>query len=221
MYGMLIVDPDIPGAPFIDGGAGAVYQGNEVVAYASEAIWVADDIDSSWRELDKSAGIPGMEVGGNGNPVFMAWNDNDNPHFNDFNPDGFVVSGVAAGLPPNNVIAAMGKTVIAGQKLLVRALNASYCTTVWKFPSTLPGTVTATDARTLGRSNNGFGSYSEPIPLASINHEFMLTTARRWDILIDTAGAPLGQHMVEIEFRHWITNNVLRTVRLPITVAPA
>jgi FtsP/CotA-like multicopper oxidase with cupredoxin domain len=220
MYGMLIIDPAVPGAPFADGGAGAIFLGDDIANYQSEAIWVADDIDSRWRALDKSAGIalPGLV---NGQPIFMAWNDGDNPRLNDFRPNGFVVSGVAADPALNNVIAGMGKTVIGGQKLLVRALNASYCTTVWKFPSTLQGTVTAVDARTLGRSSNGFGAYSEPYSLASINHEFTLTTAQRWDILIDTAGASFGQHMVEIEFRHWITGLVLRTVRLPITVASA
>ncbi|PKN13657.1 MAG: hypothetical protein CVU69_00330 [Deltaproteobacteria bacterium HGW-Deltaproteobacteria-4] len=220
MYGMLIVDPAVPGAPFADGGAGATFLGDDIANYQSEAIWVADDIDSRWRALDKSAGIaaPGLV---NGQPVFMAWNDPANPRLNDFRPDGFVVSGVAADPAQNNTIVARGKTVVGGQKLLVRALNASYCTTVWKFPETLSGTVTAVDARTLGRSSTGFGSYSEPFSLASINHEFMLTTARRWDILIDTAGSSFGTHMVEIEFRHWITGLVLRTVRLPITVASA
>lgn len=220
MYGMLIIDPAIPGAPFTDGGAGAIYLGNTATSYDIEAIWVADDIDSRWRDLDKSAGIAPPGVDANGQPIFMAWDDLDNPRLNDFDPNGFVVSGVAANPAQNNEIAAMGKTVTAGQKLLVRALNASYCTTVWKFPSTLQGTVTAVDARTLGRSSNGFGSYSEPYSLASINHAFTLTTAQRWDILIDTASATrFGTHMVEIEFRHWITNNTLYTVRLPIIVA--
>lgn len=222
MYGMLIVDPDVPGEPFVDGGPGAIYLRNDIVNYQSEAIWVADDIDTSWRGIDKSAGIvsPGVDV--DGNPVFMTWGDPDNPKLNDFNPDQFVVSGVAADPALDNVVAGMGKALIRGDKLLVRALNASYCTTVWKFPETLQGTVTAVDARTLGRSGNGFGAYSEPYSLASVNHEFALTTAQRWDVLIDTGSASfLGQHMVEIEFRHWITNQVLRTVRVPITVVSA
>lgn len=222
MYGMLIVDPDVFDAPFTDGGPGAIYLRNEIVNYQSEAIWVADDIDTSWRNIDKSAGIVSPQVGVDGNPVFMAWTDPGNPRLNDFNPDQFVVSGVAANPAFNNVIAGMGKTVVRGDKLLVRALNASYCTTVWKFPDTLQGTVTAVDARTLGRSGNGFGAYSEPYSLASVNHEFALSTAQRWDILIDTDSvSSFGQHMVEIEFRHWITNQVLRTVRVPINVVSA
>ncbi|MDO9080012.1 MAG: multicopper oxidase domain-containing protein, partial [Desulfuromonadales bacterium] len=220
MYGMLIIDPAVPGAPFTDGGAGAIFLGDDIANYQSEAIWVADDIDSRWRALDKSAGIAAPGVDANGQPIFVPWGPFPvNPRLNDFRPDGFVVSGVAADPAQKNVIEGMGKTVIGGQKLLVRALNASYCTTVWKFPATLSGTVTAVDARTLGRSNNGFGSYSEPYSLASINHQFTLTTAQRWDILIDTAGTSFGTHMVEIEFRHWITGLVLRTVRLPIIVA--
>ena len=221
MYGMLIIDPNVPGAPFVDGGSGVILVRDTPTAYDREAIWVADDIDARWRALDVADGIQAVDT--DGRSGFVLWEDQDNPRLNDFNPTYFVVSGQAApaqaGTRVNEVpdlIPAAGATLTLGQKLLVRTLNASYCTTVWKFPTSLQGLVTAQDARTLGRS--GFGAYSEPFTLASIGHQFTFTTAQRYDILIDTTGIAPGQHLVEIEFRHWISNLLLRTVRVPINV---
>lgn len=219
MYGMLIIDPNVPGAPFADGGPGVILVRDTPTAYQREAIWVADDIDARYRTLDVADGI--QDVDADGRSGFVRINDPDNPRLHDFNPTYFVVSGQAAPATDDgqNLIAAAGATLTLGQKLLVRALNASYCTTVWKFPTSLQGLVTAQDARTLGRS--GFGAYSEPFTLASIGHQFTFTTARRYDILIDTTGSATGQHLVEIEFRHWISNALLRTVRVPINVNSA
>lgn len=220
MYGMLIVDPNVPGAPFVDGGPGATLVKDMPTAYGAEAIWVADDIDARWRNLAVSDGVQACD--NDGRSGFVRINDPGNPRLHDFNPTYFVISGQAAPAVDDgqNLIPGAGARVVLGQNLLVRALNASYCTQVWKFPTSLQGLVTAQDGRTLGRS--GFGSYSEPFSLASIGHQFTLTTARRWDLLIDTStAANLGQHLVEIEFRHWITNNLLRTLRVPINVTSA
>lgn len=220
MYGMLIVDPNVPNAPFADGGPGVCLVRDTPTAYDREAIWVADDIDARWRSLDVAEGIQVCDT--DGRAGFMRWDDPDNPRLNDFNPTYFVVSGQAAPAEDDldddrhNLIEDVRATVTSGQKILVRALNASYCTTVWTFPTSLQGTVIARDARTLGRS--GFGSYSEPFSLASIGHRFTFTTAQRFDILVDTAGAQLGEHLVTIEFRHWITNALLRTLLVPITI---
>ena len=131
-----------------------------------------------------------------------------------------------------------------GQKLLIRAINASYCTTVWRFPTSVDGTVTAVDARTLGRS--GFNQYSESfrlsdLPLVAGYRQFTLTTAQRWDILIDDIDPLDGvevtedvvsevdgtretrtfrNHDVVVEFRHWINDEgrLLQTAYLPIRV---
>jgi hypothetical protein len=219
MYGMLIIDPDVPGAPFIDGGPGAVMVGDTPTSYDVEAIWVPDDIDVRWHNVinqpnyARRAGFVSGE--------FVPINDPDNPRLHDFNPTVFVVSGVPApfgqdGATLNGVRA----TTTRGQKLLVRALNASYCTTRWRFPTSLQGTVVAVDGRTLGRSP--FSRYSAPYSLASINHQFQLSTAQRWEILIDTATATnVGQHIVEVDYFHWYTNTRLFTVRMPIQVNSA
>lgn len=230
MYGMLIVDPD---GPYIDGGPGKIYVANDLVNYDAEAIWVADDIDTRWHGVDDgplfngnpvlshvASGIQDCDT--DGRSGFMPINDDDNPHLHDFNPNVFVVSGQAAPFDPTNspanrLIPGAGATLELGQKLMVRALNASYCNQIWKFPTSLQGSVTAIDGRTLGRSDIGFGAYSHPFSLASINRQFLLTTARRYDVLIDSFSRT-GQHLVEIEFRHWITNALLRTVEVPISV---
>jgi hypothetical protein len=218
MYGMLIIDPDVPGAPFTDGGSGAVMMRDEPVSYDVEAVWVPDDIDRRWHILDQPnyherAGIVRGEFVSINNPV--------NPRLHDFNPDVFAVSGVAAPFGQDGALLSGAQaTATLGDKVLVRALNAAYCTTRWRFPATVQGTVVAVDGRTLGRSP--FGRYSEPYSLASINHQFELTTAQRWDILIDTGSASrLGQHVVEVDFLHWYTKNRLFTVRMPIQVNSA
>ena len=232
MYGMLIVDPNVAGAPFADGGPGVTLVRDTPTAYGAEAIWVADDIDARWHGVDAGPAFNGVpvltsvaaglqEIDNDARSGFVRINDSDNPRLNDFRPNIFMISGIAAPLTDNgvNLIPGAGRSVVFGQRLLIRLLNASYCTQIWRFPTTLQGTVTAMDGRTLGRS--GFGSYSQPFSLASIGHEFTLTTARRWDILIDTSSAPLGQHPVAIEFRHHITHALLRTIRVPVTVVPA
>jgi len=221
MYGMLIVDPDVPGAPFTTGGPGVTLVANTPTPYDVEAIWVADDIDARWHNnLSVADGI--QDVDTDARSGFMRINDPDNPRLHDFNPNYFVISGVPAPAVDNgvNLIAGAGATVNMNQKLLVRSLNASYCTQVWRFPTTLQGMIIAQDARTLGRT--GFGSYSQPFSLASIGHTYTFTTAQRYDLLIDASSASfLGQHLVEIEFRHWITNQLIRTLRVPINVTSA
>lgn len=233
MYGLLIVDPDVTGAPFNDGGAGKCHVGNAITDYAAEALWVADDFDIRWHGIDRdgngteitdhNAGLQENTVDANGFPTFVSINDPDNPHLHDFRPDVFLVTGLPAPYGADNaVIATAPGTAITpritrGQKLLVRTLNASYCTTRWKFPTQLPGQVIAADGRTFGREP--FGRYSSPFSLDSIGHQFEFTTARRWDVLLDIPlSVPAGSYFVDIEFYHWITNERIRTVRTQIVV---
>lgn len=234
MYGMLIVDPDVTGAPFVDGGAGRCYVGNDLEDYAAEAIWVADDFDLRWHGIDRdgngtaiddhNAGLQENAVDANGMPTFVRIDDPDNPRLHDFHPDVFLVTGRPAPFGADNALiatapgTAITPRITRGQKLLIRTLNASYCTTRWTFPAELPGRVIAADGRTFGREP--FGRYSSPFTLASIDHRFEFTTARRWDILLDIpVDATPGSYFVEIGFYHWLTNERLRTVRTEIVVA--
>lgn len=72
------------------------------------------------------------------------------------------------------------------------------------------------DGRTFGRAP--FMTYSRPFRLSTQNQQLTFSTANRWDMLIDTSTVPAGTHLVEAEFRHWRTNDVLRKVYMQIVV---
>lgn len=248
MYGMLIIDPAPPqgiadnGQPYPDGGPGYTLVGNTSTRYDKETFWVVDDIDLHWHENlfgghDKSFGI--QDPNPYPEPFTGGFTFTPIGGLNDFNPEFFVVTGVTLGLdglPVNPTAAQIDRndmlpalyglvrpSIAMGQRLLIRALNASYCTSVWRFPTSVDGIVTAMDARTLGRTDHGFGSYSHAFRLSDLPLDaggyrtFTLTTAQRWDILIDTGGT--GTHEVLVEFHHWLDyNTILQTARLPITI---
>ncbi len=121
MYGALIVDPPE--------GAGTLFSGGPT--YDVEAFWVVDEIDSSWHNLDWSAGTCGGDVG-----------------LNELNPDYFVITGVdgsgdsAMNTPP------ISATVQVGQTLLARYICAGYHPQKLRFGG-LTGTIYASDGRPL------------------------------------------------------------------------
>jgi hypothetical protein len=220
MYGLLISDPAVPGAPFVDGGAGQVYRGNSTRNYDKEAIWVLDDIDSRWHEgvLNNHGVAAGV---GKIDKEFNTIAENAGVELHRFEPDFFLVSGVfadPASQPRPNLISntLVSPVMNRGETLLIRALNASYTVVTLKFPSTLDPEVIAMDGRTFGRAP--FMTYSSPFRLSSLNRQFTFSTANRWDMLIDTGSVPSGIHFVEAEFRHWRTNELLRTVTMQIVV---
>ncbi len=207
MYGMLIIDPNVPGAPFATGGPGVTRRGNQLLGYDAEAIWAVDEFDLTWRSRaleigGHSVGIecPWYHVDENGNPTGEF-----NPGLNQFNPEVFLISGIASpwtmpgasGSPFPNGAAIFAQR---GQRVLLRLLNAGYCTQQYTFG--VPLEVLAMDSRTLGYS--GFMRYSQPFQVAA-NTPFTFTTARRWDLLIDTATLGVGNYPVKMEFFDWIT----------------
>lgn len=219
MYGMLIIDPDVAGAPFTTGGPGSTHVGNTLTPYDAEAIWVTDDIDRRWHaNAEHGTGSPetGVLCGGQ----FIGINHPDNPRLHLFEPDVFVISGHP---PPNRALTGpLGRhpipnanvSVAPGGRVLLRILNGAYTTTRYRFPPALQGLVIAADGRTLGRAP--FGNYSSPFTLASVGHQFRLTTAQRWDILIENA--PPGEHIVEMDFHHWITDEIFDFGRLSASI---
>ncbi|MDW7712443.1 MAG: multicopper oxidase domain-containing protein [Deferrisomatales bacterium] len=169
MYGLLIVDPDVDGAPFQDGGPGVTLVGNTPTPYGREAFWVADDIDTNWHAVAAANSLHGQDPGAGiscGRFMTLAELQADPGALtmHDFRPDVFVVTGVAAPWAGGQTIdnslitfeAAQGSAITPrvprGQNLLIRALNASYTTTRWTFPEQLRSRarVIAADARTLG-----------------------------------------------------------------------
>ncbi|SDL78447.1 Multicopper oxidase [Geoalkalibacter ferrihydriticus] len=252
MYGPLIVDAlEPPGetelvAPYADGGPGYTLLENAPTRYDKETFWVVDDIDLRWHgvegdNIDKDFGIQALDAPGG--EFTGGWQNIPVGGLNDFNPSFFVVTGVTIGedgvieqptqaqMDRNDSLGALYEfvrpTIAPGEKLLIRALNASYCTTVWRFPTSIDGWVTAVDARTLGRDSaanpkHRFGKYSQAfrlsdLPLVDGHRQFTLMTAQRWDILIDQGSATT--HQVLVEFRHWLNYElVLHTAILPVTV---
>jgi len=98
MYGALIIDP--PEGP------GTLFEGGPT--YDVEAIWACDEIDSSWHNLNWSAGTCGGDVG-----------------LNSLNPDYFIISGVD-GAQSALTDPSVATSVSVGETLLVRYICAGY-----------------------------------------------------------------------------------------------
>jgi FtsP/CotA-like multicopper oxidase with cupredoxin domain len=278
MYGPLIIDPNVPGAPFQPTfWPRKTYVANDLVDYHAEALWVVDDLDTRWHGLrransgpdinygtgpgrpdgpdqprplieNRAAGIQlmGPEKAGDPNNRFTTIDsatvdeNGDNiqcPRLHDFDPNVFVVTGIPVpvnptatrepgGPPwgpsiprtvPSHVLNDMGVAVARGGKILVRTLNAAYCHTRWQFPSEIPGQVIAADGRTFGKAPFAQG-YSTPMTLASMNHRFQLSVARRWDVLLDTATVAPGLYNVQVTVHASVGDATLVTILLPILV---
>jgi hypothetical protein len=84
------------------------------------------------------------------------------------------------------------------------------------FPN-IPGQVIAADGRTFGKTPWGKG-YSEPFTLASIQNQFQLSVARRWDVLLDTTNVSPGTYHVAVSVYSSVGDHRLVTMRLPITI---
>ena len=223
MYGLLISDPDVTGAPFLDGGSGMVYRQNSVRNYDKEIFWVIDDFDSRWHEdvvgMGHSAGIG--RVGNEFLPIDGV-PDNSQVQLHRFDPDYFLVTGVIADPRSqaggrSNVITSpvVSPTAERGQALLFRVLNASYTIVTVNFPAALNPEVIAMDGRTLGREP--FVQYANAFSLSSLGGRMTLSTAQRWDLLLNTS-VPAGTYFVDIEYRHWVTQELLRTVSIPVII---
>ena len=222
LYGLLIVDPKkpdtpeavgVPDPPYLTGGPGFVAAFNppsHVRKYDVEALWVFDDIDRKWLDLNHSAF---MQKCDKDDPVGKENPDNftQDGILHDFRPDVFHISGVLRrknDTTPFHEVAANAKV---GQTVLLRILNASY--TVQEFKIGLPAEVVGMDGYPLGVPP--FGKYSRPISLAA-SQPFRLTTAMRWDIMV-RAEQP-GSFPVDCRLLQWITGEELFTCRTFINV---
>lgn len=226
MYGLLIVDPADPNQPGVmttypDGGPGyaaafnplALTMEGHVVRYDVEAFWVADDIDTRWRELGHEEAMQDCDRDDPVNPD----NFTRDGILNDFRPDIFSLTGVTrrqndptpltSGNSPKLVV----PRVRVGQTLLIRTANASYTTTSFRLG--IDARVIAMDGYALGVPP--FQSYSRPFMVAA-GDEFQLTTAMRWDLLVQPLFA--GDYPVTIKFFHSVTGRLLYTLTTEISV---
>lgn len=173
MYGGLIVDP--PEGP------GTLFSGGPT--YDVEAIWACDEFDSSWHSLAWDAGTCGADVG-----------------LNDLNPDYFIISGVD-GAQSALTDPRVAVTMVRGQRLLVRYINAGYMPQRISFGG-LTATVYMSDGRPL----------PNPVQVQSLE----TSSAERYDCIFEPQSA--GVHEVVVEYLDWITGEVLGTARTRVTV---
>ncbi|MCX7770348.1 MAG: multicopper oxidase domain-containing protein, partial [Proteobacteria bacterium] len=172
MYGLFIVDP--PEGP------GRAFQGGP--EYDVEAFWVVDEFDPRWHNLNHSAFMVRVnDLNGDPNVRDSIFEYTNNGILNDFRPEYFVITGVPSVdnyTPITDPAVAINAQI--GQKILIRIVNAGY--TLQKFTIPLDFKVIAMDGIPLGKPP--FGKYSSPINFKA-NSTFELTSARRWDILIE------------------------------------
>ena len=203
MYGMLIVDPPVVGAPFDFGAAGWVRREDAVVPYDLERIWAVDDIDPRWhRFINHKAGIACnfYNAKEDGTPTGAA-----DPGLNRFDPEIFLISGVPARGAPIDAPEVAARMEL-GQTLLVRLLNASYSVNEYYFPD-LDAEVIDIDGRTLGRSP--FSAFSRPFIIPA-GEKFRLTTAQRWTMLLRPTAT--GVYPFRIKFLHWLSGAELAEI---------
>ncbi len=208
LYGLFIVDPrkpstaeaaGIPDPPYPTGGPGFCSAFNPptyVRKYDVEALWVVDEIQSNWIDLQHNAFMQKCDPD---DPIGKEKPDNftDDGILHDFRPDVFTISGFLrkkTDTTPFNEVAA---NVKVGQTLLLRILNAGY--TVQEYRIGLPSEVTSMDGYALGVPPS---SYSRPFSLEA-DQPFRLTSAMRWEILVTPTQR--GQFPVECRIMDWIT----------------
>lgn len=197
MFGFLIVDPPT--------GPGTLYTGGP--EYDVEAMWAVGEIDTRWHNevaQDVNAGIKCDFFQGQ----------KPNPQMNRYEPENFFITGVPAD-QSNPLITdpRVAITATQGQKILIRILCAGYTTQF--FTIDLDTTVVGIDGRNLGRFPRE--QYSRPF-VRPAGTEFELTTARRNTLLIDTANVIPGVYNVHVDFKQWISGEVLGVADTTITI---
>jgi FtsP/CotA-like multicopper oxidase with cupredoxin domain len=214
LYGMLIIDPDVEGAPFRTGGPGMVSgvnrgNGSFLIPYDLEAFWVADEFDTRWHTLKHKAFMQDCRPA---DPVAPDSFTQDG-FLNDFRPDVFLITGVPRvddATPIKAPLVSLDAQV--GQTLLVRVLNAGY--TVQKYYVGLDAEVIAMDGRALGVPPASKYSHPFRVPAGT---PITLTSARRNDLIIRPMRA--GVFPVRVDYHDWVSGKKLATARTTITVS--
>ncbi len=197
MYGALIIDP--PTGPGTVEGDGI---GN-FLPYDVEAIWVVDELDSSWREHSEHAALCGGDAG-----------------LNRLYPDVFVINGISneatvlkvGGIDVTQFAdTAPGVAVNAkmGDRVLIRYIHAGYFPQKVSIPEELgPVKVIAEDGRPL--------AVAETLDVVNDQSTLVITPAERKEFYLIPTTA--GSFRVTMEIQHWITRRVVGTVSTLINV---
>ncbi|TML39699.1 MAG: hypothetical protein E6G27_09810 [Actinobacteria bacterium] len=213
LFGALVVDPKPD--PSLKPGEKQAFAGGPV--YEVERYWVFGSIDPRWHGLNHAAGLCDTQDVG----------------LNDFRPRYVAVNGSFQPFDPSGLITSPDVAVTArsGQPILLRCLDSTYVPQVVVFRpepntgATLSPVLIASDGRPFRDRSGAF----TPVPVARQSRGpstvrpstkgcpvFIISSAERYDVLLNTADdpAPPGVYPVEIEFRQW------RHPHPPITQAP-
>ncbi len=195
MFGPLIIDPpEGRGKAFVD----------DPVGYdpRAETLMVPYAIDPRWHELNHAAGLDGEDVG-----------------LNRFEPSHFYLLGADLNAPwPSTPVKTVGRiaaTAPPDRPALLRINNASYFPTIIRFHGGLKAEVVAHDGRTLRDTS------VTPSPPVTVLTDFLgFGAAERYDMrLRPPAGSRPGDTFgLSVEWRHWITNEILHTETREVVV---
>jgi hypothetical protein len=186
MVGLMIVDPK----PELRAGKMVVPAFAGGPEYHVEKFWVLDDFDPRWHELNHDAGLCGDDVG-----------------LNIFQPKYFFITGTPT--RPGVLTEAQKIVAKAGEKILIRMVNASYTVLKTTFPKDLTAQVIAVDGHSLGPSADPLQDkpWNAPFTVGG-GTPFYMSTGQRHDLLIDTTDKQGRQFNVQFEFQDWITRRV-------------
>ena len=187
MFGPMIFDPPSGrGKAFFDDPVGYDTRAETFMApYA---------VDPRWHFLDHAAGLGGEDVG-----------------LNRFEPTRFyLLGGNLNGFGPGDVkVVGDVLATVPGQKPgLLRVLNATYFPTTFTFQDGLKAELIAHDGRALRNT-----AVTPSPPVAALTNVLSFGAAERYDLrLRPPAGAQAGSTFgIRVDFRHWITGEVVGT----------
>lgn len=239
--------PYFGGQGYVAGRLPSSPAGTELLRYDQEKLWVVDAMDARWHNTgDDQDEEPrhGHNMQGC-DPLdpahvdtFYKYDPNPNTsnrrfNLNNYQPNIFAVSGIFLNYedtgpkeedqPPldpyegeiNNPLIAINAN--AGQKVLIRYLNAGY--TLQEVSLPVAATIIAWDGHALGV--DGFHKYSKPYVVPP-NTPIRTTTARRFDMIIDTAQTGPFTGFGEIRYYDWVKGKPggpLAVIRIPVNIA--
>ena len=154
LYGLLVVDP----APDAAGRPLAFRNGP---SYDTEKIWILDDVDPNWHDASRHENALGSVTAEQ-----------------IFDPKYFLVNGVANTQAPRHADVAV--TARAGEKVLIRLLNASFSIVKITLEH-FHGSIVSVDGTAIDTQANPWASWIPLIP----DRPLIMATGSRHDLLID------------------------------------
>jgi FtsP/CotA-like multicopper oxidase with cupredoxin domain len=240
LVGALIIDPD-PAEPESAAPVGyrRLFKGGPRYKTTNERIWAVASIDPRFHGLSHDAGLCGEDEGLNDyRPVYFGITGK-------FQRNGAVSRAEATGAQPPPARPpitdpAVAITTTKNEPALIRVISASYNPieiTIGPRQGSPPSEglpameLWGSDGRPF-RQSTSYSGVVEAGPVVFLHRpaqQFLMSAAERYDILVNTAGAPLqvGTYPVQVRFLHWLgtadlpfPDRPLGVVNTTITVTP-